>query len=214
MALRGGRRGRQPGGPSEVGVREELQRHLTARIVDALASADPGDLPDVYVVSLYVSDHEDDPRVPTVTVGFNTEAEVQRTVPLADDEVEARWNYAFWLQNRLGALCDPRGDPAGLDLVRHWAVVDLDSWYTDEEEQLDYDAVAPKGEAITAAFVELLVEVVQGLHRDGSVRELIGRSVPVLIHELEYYDAIAEQNLRANPDGLVRPEFVTWCTGS
>jgi hypothetical protein len=39
------------------------------------------------------------------------------------------------------------------------------------------------------------------------------RSIPVLIHELEYCDEIAEQNLAANPAGVVPDAFVSWCRG-
>jgi hypothetical protein len=39
---------------------------------------------------------------------------------------------------------------------------------------------------------------------------LFGRPIPVLVHELEYYDAIAMQNLAANPPG-VADDFIRWC---
>ena len=35
----------------------------------------------------------------------------------------------------------------------------------------------------------------------------------MLIHELEYYDEIASQNLAANPAGVVPEELVAWCLG-
>jgi hypothetical protein len=38
---------------------------------------------------------------------------------------------------------------------------------------------------------------------------IFGRAIPVLIHELEYCDEIAEQNVRANPDGLA-DDFARW----
>jgi hypothetical protein len=60
--------------------------------------------------------------------------------------------------------------------------------------------------------VALLVDVVRRLHANGDLVATIGRTVPVLIHELEYYDAIADQNLRANPPGLV-DEFAQYCRG-
>jgi len=39
--------------------------------------------------------------------------------------------------------------------------------------------------------------------------QILGRAIPVLIHQLEYYDEIAEQNLRANPHGLA-DDFARW----
>jgi hypothetical protein len=57
------------------------------------------------------------------------------------------------------------------------------------------------------------VGVVQDLHRSGEVVRLFGRPVPVLIHELEYYDQIARQNEAANPPGLV-DAFARWARSS
>src|SRR4051812_29491756 len=68
---------------------------------------------DVYVVSLLVYDEEDDPRLPTVTVGFNTEEQVAEIADDASDADEARWNLAFWLQNELGVLVGISRSAAG-----------------------------------------------------------------------------------------------------
>jgi hypothetical protein len=62
---------------------------------------------------------------------------------------------------------------------------------------------------MTREFVQMTVEVVQGLHRTGEVARLFGRPVPLLIHKLEYYDQIAQQNESANPRGLV-DDFSRW----
>jgi len=39
-----------------------------------------------------------------------------------------------------------------------------------------------------------------------------GQSVPIIVHELEYYDQIAEQTRKANPPGLTL-EFEAWVRG-
>ena len=36
------------------------------------------------------------------------------------------------------------------------------------------------------------------------------KELPILIHELEYYDEIAEQNIEANGEDLVS-DFTNWC---
>ena len=61
--------------------------HVRAQLITALGS-----------ISLWVQDLDDDPRKPTITVGFNTE----------------RWNFAFWLQNE-GA-----NPPALVEAVATW----------------------------------------------------------------------------------------------
>ena len=48
------------------------------------------------------------------------------------------------------------------------------------------------------------------LHEEGDISRIFGKTIPVLIHELEYYDTIAKQNLAANAPG-VADDFVRWC---
>jgi hypothetical protein len=185
-------------------------------IVSALERTPADVAPDVYVVSLY-ADREVDPRSLIVHVGFNTEARVAETTPapgqgpgwpVASDPGEARWNFAFWLQNELGVLGDPSKDPEGAAHAERW-LRDLELWYSDEEEEADFEAAMKKAEPIDAKFADLLVEITRQLHDDGTIVRIFGRRIPVLIHELEYYDAIAEQNRRANPNGEA-DEFARW----
>ena len=63
---------------------------------------------------------------------------------------------------------------------------------------------------ITEAFVEMLVDIVRELHESGFIQETFKREIPVLIHELEYYYEIAEQNIRANGIELV-DDFARFC---
>jgi hypothetical protein len=74
-------------------------------------------------------------------------------------------------------------------------------WYDRVEGE---DAITnERGQPLTNAFVQLLVDVVRRLHGDGDIQRIFGTSLPVLIHELEYYDEIARQNLAANSAGVV-----------
>src|SRR3954469_8576263 len=103
-------------------------------VVRALEQTPPDVAPDVYVVSLLVYDEEDDPRLPTVTVGFNTEARVAATMADASDADEARWNFAFWLQNELGVLGDSDRDPNGAAQREAW-IRRQGLWYDDEADE-------------------------------------------------------------------------------
>ena len=198
-----------------------FEEHVRERVQDAIRSIPVDDRAGAYVVSLFVYDEGDDPRAPTATVGFNTEAAVTAAMQGQPDEYawgtpsnenEARWNFAFWLQNELDVIADAVHDPAGTFRRASW-IKELGLDYSDDDEEDDFDAATAKGEQITTAFVELLVKLTRELHETGIVTEVFGRSVPVLIHELEYYDEIADQNRRANPTGLVEP-FATWVEAS
>lgn len=162
--------------------------------------------PDIYVISFFVSDEDDDPQRPTLTVGFNTISNWQRQVAHASSIQEAKWNYAFWLQNQLAVLGESGTESA--EWVQRW-VRDLDLAYTDEDEEEDFDRCIEFGQAITRRFVEECCEFAATLHRSGFVRGLCGRTIPILVHGLEYYDEIADQNERANPSGEA-DEFIAW----
>lgn len=125
------------------------------------------------------------------------------------EEHEARWNYAFWRQNELALVCGSGTDAEGARLREAWAREE-GLWY--ELADGEDPAFDERGEPLTRAFVSLLERVVARLHA-GDIEAVFGRRLPVLIHELEYYDEIAEQNLRANPSGVVPDDFVAWCRG-
>lgn len=173
-----------------------FEAYAKSFIVAALRQVAPDDAADAYVVSLFVYDEDDDPCLPTVMVGYNTESAVRAALTQAADPGEVRWNFAYWLQNPLGLLCDSESDAEGASL--------RDAWIRD-------NGLTP--DDVTRAFVALLEGIVRSLHEDGVVAAVFGRRIPVLIHELEYYDEIAAQNCRANPDGLAEP-FAAWITGS
>ena len=145
---------------------------------------------DIYAISLYVFNEEDDPCRPVAAFGYNTERQVQKSITEAADEQEARWNYAFWLQNH--EMCLGREDTAE----------DIRKWITELEWEGE--------DAISLKFVNLLVAVVQGIHASGLLKEKFGREIPVLIHELEYHEKISQQNIEANGETLDR-DFVSFC---
>jgi hypothetical protein len=199
----------------------ELAEHIRTRIRSALEAIPHEDRADIYAVSLWVSDLDDDPRRPTITVGYNTECQVAGCTPgpgqrperpAASDPAEARWNFAFWLQNSVAVIGSEDGDPRGAELREAWAR-QRGFWYSEEEQARDLDAALEKVQPLTGEFVEIVAGVVQGLHRSGEIVRVFGRAIPVLIHELEYYDEIARQNEAANPPGVV-DEFARWVRGS
>ena len=145
---------------------------------------------DIYAISLYVFNEEDDPCRPVAAFGYNTERQVQKSITEAADEQEARWNYAFWLQNH--EMCLGRDETAE----------DIRKWITELEWEGE--------DAIKFKFVNLLVAVVQGIHASGLLKEKFGREIPVLIHELEYHEKISQQNIEANGEALDR-DFVSFC---
>lgn len=162
---------------------------------------------DIYAISLFVYDENDNPCKPTVTLGYNTETQVKNEIANAWDEQEARWNYAFWLQNDF--LCFGAGETA--EAVKQWIDNNHFPYYEDDDEAWNNEDVYDKVEVITKAFVKELICVVKEIHQSGLLTQKYGKEIPILIHELEYYDEIAEQNIEAN--GKLVEEFVNFCNG-
>jgi hypothetical protein len=181
-----------------------LEEELFGRVDRALRSLSEMDRDDVYAVSLFVYDYEDEPSTPVVEVSVNTEAHVAMRTPDASDAKEARWNFAFWPQQPIDIIGGP-SDPEGkqiIDAAFSGAALSYDpDDYSDEALEV--------GRRMTQVFVAACVAAVQRLHREGTIQTVFGRPIPVLVHELEYYDEIAEQNRVANPPDLVEP-FRRW----
>jgi len=196
-------------------VSAPLVQEIYERAAAALRSVPDRERGDTYVVSFFVYDEEDDPRLPTITFGTNTETQVRLAAnPPADfvkpnpwwepaDPEEARWNYAFWQQNNLGVFFS--------DTVEHW-LRETGMWLDDpqgDDDEDAWEALEQASERITPAFALLCAEAARRLHDDGVIVEVFGRPIPVVIHELEYYDAIADETEAANPAGLAA-EFIAW----
>lgn len=147
-----------------------LYMYLKEKIITAIESWKE---PDIYAISLFVYDE----LKPTLTLGYNTESNVKLNTSNALDEQEARWNYAFWLQN----------------------------------VEFYFEISNIEGKTIkTNEFVSILVEIVKDIHALGILKKKFGKEIPILIHELEYYEEIAIQNIRANGKELVE-DFVDFC---
>ena len=70
---------------------------LIKRAIDRIPSAE---VEDIYALSFWHYGDEDDPEKPTLLVSFNTNANWQSSISGASDSEEAKWNFAFWLQNK------------------------------------------------------------------------------------------------------------------
>ena len=162
----------------------------------------------IYAISLFVYDENDNPCKPTVTLGYNTETQVRKEISNTSDELEARWNYAFWLQNEL--LCFGIGETA--KEIKIWLKNNQLPYYEDDDNAWNDNETYDKVECITKQFVNELIEVVKEIHKSGFLTEKFGKELPIIIHELEYYDEIAEQNIEANGKVLLA-DFIDFCLG-
>ena len=147
---------------------------------------------DVYALSFFIYDEDDDETRPTLTLGYNTNERWKAAAATYSDPVEAKWNYAFWIQNELVVLGAENTESAE---IRDTFIKSLLSYYDK-----------------TQYFVDSCVMVARRLHGNAVVARKFGGPIPILIHELEYYPIIAYQTSAANPNGLAE-EFVKWVLG-
>lgn len=177
---------------------DDIKGFMSILIEDTISSWDE---PDIYAVSLFVYDDEDNPCKPTVVLGYNTEFEYRKNIKFANSPQEARWNYVFWLQNN--ELSFGTDDTA--KIVRQW-IISCGYPYNADADSSD----SKRYVCITRAFTELLADIVQELHASGFIRKTFGKDIPVLIHNLEYNDEIADLNMLANCSDSIR-DFVRFC---
>lgn len=184
----------------------DFEKFCYDEICAGLASIDIRITPDIYAISFYVFDVDDDPRCPILQLGYNTRTRVAECTPSASDIEEAKWNYAFWLQNELRFVGEAgtRGGQLLKELLQTRGL-----WYSDEEEDADFDRCGPLASGITAYFVDASVQIARALHTNGVIERQFSGQVPIVVHELEYYDDIATQTRLANPPGLTK-DFEDW----
>ena len=107
---------------------------------------------DIYVISFFVYDDDDDPSKPTLAVGYNTIKRYQSSISKAYDSGEAKWNYAFWLQNEEYTF---GRDNNSAKLIQDWI---LSSGFPEPVSPFDenYDGGVSE---VTQAFVNMLIDV-------------------------------------------------------
>ena len=89
--------------------------------------------------------------------------------------------------------------------------------YTEEQYEAMFDGddedeggeTEEKSDEFYQAFVETQIAVVQRLFAEGVIAGTFGKNIPVLVHELEYYDALLSWTERANPESLA-DEFLNY----
>jgi len=185
---------------NDLNVNDPMRIYLKEKIITAIERWDE---PDIYAISLFVYDKDDNPCKPTVTLGYNTESNVMKNISVALKEEEARWNFASGIQKE--EFC------FGIDDTEE----DIKNWV--KEKGLPYFENVSFGDEkydeltiVTKEFVNMLIGIVQDIHKLGILKKKFGKEIPIIIHELEYYKEIALQNIEANGRELVE-DFVNFC---
>lgn len=178
-------------------------------VKNLVESFNDSNVTDIYALSFWKDNSEDDPRYPCITVSYNTYKNLDLEKEQASDEKEAKWNFAYWLQNDLLTI----GGEEDKDLIDWFKSESL--YYTDE--QLDdakgndqkWNELAVLDDKMQASFIDVIIEISRRLHQDDVIKKKFGKDIPVIIHELEYYDLPVGWTEAGNPEEVVA-EFVEW----
>ena len=159
---------------------------------------------DIYAFNLYLEYFNDNPYEPTITFGYNTIENFNQSCQNTEEQ-EAKWNYAYWLQNEIFIL--------GLDetktIVKDWFIKNSLGYKTYEEffnNEVD-EKICNK---IDKKVKNELVETIKDIQTCKVIQNKFNREIPIIIHELEYNNDIAKLNQKANNTKLVE-DFVRFC---
>lgn len=190
--------------------KEQFVQAANQQLRATLAQIAPAELPDIYALSCWYFSDNDDLRFPTLVLGYNTTRQYQAQLARASSAAEAKWNYAFWLQNELATIGGEQDE-----LLAAWFRA-TPSYYSPAEEAAAADHPAQleklyqQGELFNEQFMGVAIQLIQRLFAKGVISDTFGHNIPVLLHELEYYDQPAAWTQQANPPGLA-DEFLQAC---
>lgn len=189
--------------------RERFEDYIYDTFARVIQSWDASTCEDIYAISFFIYDWQDDPRQPQVHLSYNTLSEWKKACKRGRDSREVKWNFAYWSQD-FKAIIPVNGrerpniahETDGLALRSAWLAYER---FDDSDDELYGDRTP----AMTLAFVAMCVRVARRLHDDGVITGKFGRTIPILVHELEIYDLIVDQTRDANPPGAM-DEFEQW----
>lgn len=188
------------------------------RFAESIGSWDMRRHPDIYAISfLYGTGSTVDEEGNEITLqdavslSYNTLSHFEEQIPHASEAAEAKWNFAFWLQEitaQVPRFLEPEygthPDKNDLALRDTWcAAHGIVPTSRDEAGYPVYGAGFE--EAIVAAYGR----VAQKLHDNKVIVTKLGRTVPILIHTLTYSEIGIEATRAANPPELVAEFFST-----
>lgn len=209
-------------------VEQKLFDLMALRSTAVLRQIDQPTRDDIYVISFHIDNNAGAKEI-GVELGYNTLSRWHACAPasgqeahwpIASDKLEAKWNFAFWLQDSYRPVLE--GGNVARDLLDEQRLKKVDAdeqlrdewlksidcyhdkegWHSDFEHTLALDIKAE------GRFWEMVTELALHLRAEDVIRQTFGRDLPVLIHEVHMDDECIEPTKRANPQGQAESFFV------
>lgn len=177
------------------------------KLVQAISEIPDAIAQDIYALSFFYYAEDDDARFPCIEVSYNTHTHYRKETANAAHETEAKWNYAFWLQEPIAKI----GGEAD-ELLHNWFNISPYYFSAEEMEAAEdddelFDRIMEMGENFETEFIEQIISLTRKLFKEHVIEKKFGTDIPVIIHELEYYDQPIGWTQKANKTGLIE-EFL------
>ena len=137
-------------------------------------------------------------NVVNFAVSYNTESDCSG----AGKYDEERWNYAFWQQDEAPIIYTDEKNPL-TDLLFDWykeCGIENIGFESDDMYDENYNYIG-KGSIGHYELLTLVSEIAFELQSEGFVSSRFGRSIPIIIHGLEYAWYDIEATKHGNPNG-------------
>jgi hypothetical protein len=190
-------------------MKEKFHKQSLETLKSAISNIDKNEIDNIYALSFWFFKEDDELHFPTIIFGYNTESNFRTNIEKASGVNEAKWNFAYWLQNEIEQIGGENDK-----LLQEW-FKESEYYYSEEENESAkdddklFDELCAKGEKFNNEFIELIIKISSELHSSGIVKDVFDKSVPIIIHELEYYDKHVDWTKKGNPNGTVT-KFVDW----
>ena len=192
-----------------MNIKEEFAKNAYEKIKQAIIKIDHTIINDIYALSFWFSHEDDELHYPTILFSYNTLSNFKNKIESASSENEAKWNFAYWLQKNFIQI----GGEEDKHLANWFKASDY--YYTEEENEAAeededlFDEFMEKGEKFSQEFIAIMIETSRKIHEEGIIEKTFGKAIPLIIHELEYYDKPLNWTIEGNPKGLTQ-EFEDW----
>ena len=183
---------------------------LRGRILDIL---DTWPAQDQYAIMFFVYpnemyEHRGYANIPEFQMLYRCESDLKVDhnpyfYPISDFEV--RWNPAFWDYDLRTPVIDLYEPKVNADALIDWyEAIGLEQiGYEDPDKMYGDDGVVYVGRGPNGLpeLLEVVVQIAQELHNDGTIERKFGRKVPIILADFGYTWYMIEATRQANPNG-------------
>ena len=193
-------------------MRTQLENQLLSIVTEALRKLAVQARSSAYALSFFIDPEMQDG--PVLCISYNTEENFAE-MKTRTSYNEARWNFAFWLQEPSIQISSD-SNKSYSECLANW--IDqyrisfsgaCDDLYSAESEGNDFDLFLEQKEKLKNDYFRLCSQVAAELHSGQSVERFFGKKIPITIHDLEYSPESLSATKSGN-EGVLIDDFLRY----